>query len=244
VSFAPVTSGSNGGVVTVTTSVGTYAVGLEGDGLTSSALLTVTPTFLSFEGTPIHTAVTHDVNFSNQGSKALHITSATVPASPFTATDLPADGTTLAPGASVGVVITYAPTVVGQNASSLVLNSDTGGSATLSLSGTAGNPGAMTVSPTTLNYPTIAPGATETENFTVTNTGGSVLTINKSHPPTGGVFSATTVLNEGSQLQPGQSLTETVKFAPTAAGMFSDEWALNGDGNSDLTYVDFKGTAS
>ena len=243
VHFAPVNYGTNGGTITFTTSKGTYAVGLQGNGLSASALLTETPAFLTFEGTAIDTTVTHDVILNNQGSKPLKITSISTPAAPFSATDLPAIGTTIAPGASVGVVITYAPINVGQYSSGLTVNSDTGGSVTLDLSGTAGNPGVMTVTPTTINFPSIPVGSTETESFTVSNTGGSVLTINKSHYPVGGTFIATTALNEGSQLQPGQVLTETVKFAPTTAGTFTDQWILNGDGNSNLTYVTFHGTS-
>jgi archaellum component FlaF (FlaF/FlaG flagellin family) len=244
VHFSPVNYGTNGGTITITTTKGTYSVGVQGNGLSASALLTGTPKFLAFEGTAINTAVTHDVIFNNQGSKPLKITSILKPTAPFAATGLPAIGTTIAPGASVGVVITYAPVTVGQFDSALTLNSDKGGSVTLDLSGTAGNPGKMTVTPTSIAYPNTPVGSTVSRSFTVSNTGGSVLRINKSHLPVNGTFVATSALNEGSQLLPGQSVTETVKFAPKTPGRFTDQWILNGDGNSDLTYVNFTGTAT
>jgi hypothetical protein len=244
VTFTPANAGENGGTITVTTSAGTYAVGLSGEGLSASAQLTVQPTFLSFEGTPVNTSVTDDVVFTNQGSQPLSISAATPPTSPFHVSGVPADGATLAPGASVGTVVTFAPITVGQFSSSFTLASGTGGSASVSLSGTSGIPAKMKVTPTSVAYGSIRAGTTKSMTFSVTNTGGTTLTILKSHPPAKGVFVTSTQLNEGSQLAPGASVTEAVVFTPTAAGSFSDVWTLNGSGNSTLTNVTFSGTAT
>ena len=57
------------GTLTVTTSVGAYTVGLNGDGLNATPLLTVAPKAISFEGTAIGAQITADAIFSNQGSQ-------------------------------------------------------------------------------------------------------------------------------------------------------------------------------
>ena len=244
VTFTPTTYGIIGGVLTVSTSAGPYQVGLDGTGLNASALLTVAPTTISYEGTATGSSVTEDAVFTNQGSKSLSLTGANQPAAPFTVSGLPAPGAVLAPGASVSVSCTFSPTVVGSSLSTLTLDSDLGGSATVNLSGTAGTPARLEVTPTTINYGTIGVGQSKTATFVVSNAGGTPLGVTKSKPPGEGEFTATTQLAEGTTIQAGQSVTESVTFTPTAPGSFTDTWPLNGTGNSVLTTVTFTGSGA
>ena len=239
--FSPTTYGIVGGVLTVATSAGNYSVGLDGTGLNATALLTSSPTTISYEGTPIGSSVTEDAVFTNQGSQSLTITGATLPGAPFSVSGLPPDGTVLAPGGSVSVSCTFSPTAVGSFLDGLTLQSDTGGSSTVNLSGTAGTPAQLQVSPTSLAYGTVPVGEASTATFVVTNVGGTPLSITKSKPPGEGEFTANTQLPEGTTIQAGQSVTESVTFTPTGAGAFTDSWPLNGTGNSALTTVTFTG---
>ena len=241
VTFTPTRYGIIGGTVTLTTSAGPYQVGLSGNGLSATALLVAAPQTISFAGTPTGGSTTQDAVFTNDGSQSLTITGTTLPAVPYTVGGLPATGTSLAPGASVSVSITFAPTTTGSYLDSLTLASDTGGSASVALSATAGTPAQLQVTPAALSYGTVAVGHSVTESFVVANVGGTALTINKSKAPGLGEFSASTQLPEGTVLQPGASDTETVTFTPTAAGTFTDSWPINGDGNSVLTAVTFTG---
>ena len=241
VTFTPTTYGIAGGTLTVTTSAGNSAVGLSGTGLSSGAQLTEAPTAISFEGTAIGSTVTEDAVFTNEGSQSLTVTGATLPATPFTVGGLPADGTTLASGASVSVAVSFAPTASGSYLDALTLDSDTGGDATVNLSGTAGTPAVLSVTPVTLNYGSVQIGQSATETFDVSNAGGTPMTITKSKPPGEGEFSATTELAEGTTIQAGQTVTESVTFSPTAVGPWTDSWPLNGTGNSTLTTVTFTG---
>src|SRR5581483_11497194 len=68
--------------------------------------------------------------------------------------------------------------------------------------------------------------------------------INKSKPPFGGAFAATTSLSEGTAVAAGQTLTETVTFSPTATGPSSGTWLINGDDNSGLHTVQFTGAGT
>ncbi len=244
VTFTPTTYGIAGGVLSVTTSAGDYSVGLSGTGLSSVALLTAAPTAISYEGTAVGSTVTEDAVFTNQGSQNLDFTGDTLPAAPFVVDGLPTNGSNLAPGESVSVSISFSPTAAGSFLDVLTVTSDTGGSATVNLSGTAGTPALLEVSPVSLNYGTVPVGQSVNATFVVTNAGGTPLTINKSKPPGEGEFAATTQLAEGTAIQAGQSVTESVTFTPTGPGTFTDSWPLNGSGNSVLTTVTFTGTGS
>jgi hypothetical protein len=241
VTFSPTQYGSAGGTLTVTTSAGAYPVGLNGDGLNASPLLTVAPKAISFEGTAVGAQVTADAIFTNQGSQALHVTGVTAPAAPFSTAGVPVAGATVAPGASVAVAVTYAPTAAGQAVDALTLASD-GGSITVALSGTSGSPGQLQVTPAAVAFGSVPVGSTVTRAFTVTNAGGSALTVTKSKPPALGAFVATTTLAEGTVLQAGQSVTESVAYRPSTVGAATDQWVLNGSGTSVLTDVALSGT--
>ena len=84
-------------------------------------------------------------------------------------------------------------------------------------------------------------GDTVSKSFTVTNVGGTTVTVTKSKPPFGGEFSNTTSLDEGASIQPGQTVTESVTFTPTATGSASGNWQINGDDWDRLHVVQFSG---
>ncbi len=67
------------------------------------------------------------------------------------------------------------------------------------------------------------------------------MTIEKSKPPFGGAFAATSSLPEGIAIDPGKSVTETVTFTPTTTGPASGAWQMNGDDGSGLHQVQFTG---
>jgi hypothetical protein len=77
--------------------------------------------------------------------------------------------------------------------------------------------------------------------FTVTNTGGTAVEVTKSKPPSGGSFTATTSLPEGTTIAAGESLTEAVTFTPSATGNASGVWLLNGNDTTGLHEVKFSG---
>ncbi len=90
----------------------------------------------------------------------------------------------------------------------------------MGLSGTAGSSGVLKVSNENNEYGQVAVGgAAVSKSFTITNTGGTTVTLTKSKPPIGGAFAATTSLAEGTTIAPGASVTESVTFTPTGAGL-------------------------
>ena len=68
--------------------------------------------------------------------------------------------------------------------------------------------------------------------------------MTKSKPPLGGSFTATSTLSEGTTIAPGETVTETVAFSPTAPGGATGVWALNGTDTSGLHEIKFTGNGT
>ena len=118
-----------------------------------------------------------------------------------------------------------------------------GPTTTVTIIGASASGPALEVAPSTLDFGSVAEGVTESRTFTVTNTGGSPDTIATSNPPSDGQgFAASAGLAGGNVITPGQSVTETVSFTPTAQGPLSDSWTFAGSDGLGAQTVSFVGT--
>ncbi|MFL5818228.1 MAG: lectin-like domain-containing protein [Conexibacter sp.] len=244
ITFAPTQTGPVGATLTATTSTGKTAdFALSGTGQAATAQLDVSPPLVSFGGTAVGGHLSGSATFKNVGGAPLTINAVHLPAAPFGASGVPAVGSTMAPGASVTVTVTFDPTQAGTFSDAIGLDT-TGGNDAVGLSGTAGSAGVLEIRSETNDYGSVTVGSRATRTFTVSNTGGVPVTITKSKPPTGGTFTATTTLAEGTTIAPGQTLTESVTFAPNAAGALSGTWSINGDDSTGLHQVAFNGSGS
>jgi hypothetical protein len=239
--FSPAGSGPIGGMVTATTSTGkTASFGLSGTGETPAAKLEVSPLVVTFDGTAIGEHASAGATFRNVGGSPLTIEKVKLPSAPFGVEGPPAAGTTIEPGGSITVTVTFNPTEVGAFNGEIGLETSAGSGA-VGLSGAAGLPGALEVKDEKIEYGQVTVGSGKSASFTVTNTGGTAVEITKSKPPIGGDFAATTSLSEGTTIAPGESLTETVKFTPTQVGPVSADWPINGKDATGLHDVQFSG---
>ncbi|HEU4702435.1 MAG TPA: choice-of-anchor D domain-containing protein [Conexibacter sp.] len=244
ITFRPAQTGPIGGMLTATTSAGrTAQFGLSGIGQAATAQLEVTPPLVTFGGTAVGGHLSGSATFRNVGSAPLTINAVHLPSAPFGATGVPAVGSTIAPGGAVTVTVTFDPTAPGTFEDTIGLDT-TGGNDEVGLSGSAGSAGVLEVRSETNDYGTVVVGQRLSKSFTVSNTGGVPITITKSKPPTGGAYAATTTLAEGTVIQPGQTLTESVTFAPNAAGTLTGTWSINGDDSTGLHQVTFTGVGS
>jgi Abnormal spindle-like microcephaly-assoc'd, ASPM-SPD-2-Hydin/Domain of unknown function (DUF5979)/PQQ-like domain len=244
VTFTPTETGTIGASITATTSTGkTVAFALSGGGQAASAQLEVTPPIVAFGGTVVGGHISSSVTFRNVGGAPLTIDSVDLPSAPFSATGVPTLGSTIAPGGSLTMTVSFDPTQAGAFEDEIGLET-TGGDGAIGLSGTAGTSGVLKFSNETNEYGQMALGTTSTKSFTITNTGGTAVTITKSKPPTGGAFTATTSLSEGTTIPAGSSVTESVTFAPAAAGYASGVWMINGDDTTGLHQIQFNGVGT
>ncbi len=126
----------------------------------------------------------------------------------------------LASGASVTVPVTFTPTKVGEQG--VVV--DVGvGSTTFGVPveglGVAAGP-QLSLLPGALSFGGTSPGDTVTSGITLADTGSAPLTIAGVTLPTA-PFAAAGLPTAGTVLAPGQSITASVAFSPTAFGLFT-----------------------
>ncbi|MEU0562216.1 choice-of-anchor D domain-containing protein [Dactylosporangium sp. NPDC006015] len=239
VRFTPTATGGVNGSLTFTTNAGTVPFDLHGVGTRTG--LGATPSTLSFGTVPTGANKTLGVSVTNTGTSAVTITGFTPPAAPFTATGVPATGTTLAAGASVSVSVRYAPVASGAANSSFIVTSSAG-SVTVPVTGTAvtGAP-QLTITPNPVQFGQVPVGQTATAVFDIANTGNITLTLTKAAPPVG-AFNTTTPVSEGQQLSPGDIIHQTVTFTPSSAGPQSAVYSITGDDGQGAVLVQLTGT--
>jgi iron transport multicopper oxidase len=240
VTFTPVKAGGYPGALAVVTTTGTVGVSLEGQGETAGPDLVVSPKSLTFGGTPPGSFERLNLVLENRGMQALQFTGIEAPRRPFTVTGGPAIGDVVPPGAAVTLSVTYAPETTGTYKDSLSFTTN-GGNPTVYMSGSSAPPGALVISPTTVDCGSVPVGSTSTCSFTLSNVGGSRLTITRSKPPSSPQFVAQTELDEGATIPAGYELTEKVEFQPTSAAPFQDTWQITGSTSSGAITVKLTG---
>ena len=203
----------------------------------------MTPPLVTFAGTAIGGHASGSATFSNTGAAPLTINKVNLPGAPFSATGVPAAGATIAAGGSITVTVAFDPTAAGTFNDNIGMET-TGGNGQVGLSGTSGSSGELSISSESNEYGQVPVGGSLTKSFTITNKGGTAVTITKSKPPIGGGFSAVTSLPEGTSIQAGETVTEQVTFAPTAPGYASGTWQINGDDTTGLHQLQFIGTGT
>jgi hypothetical protein len=178
--------------------------------------IAISPTTVTYSNQPVGTISTSvTVTVTNTGNAPLNVSTVTTTGD-FMETDNCA-GATIVQGATCSVQVSFAPTAVGSRMGLLtVYGNVAGGQATTSLAGTGTAAAAIVLTPLALNFPTTSAGATTAiENLTISNTGGTVATLQT--PTISGSFqiSANTC---GSSLAAGVGCTLSIVFMPTSAG--------------------------
>jgi hypothetical protein len=135
--FTPTAAGTRTGALTFTLSSGVITAGLTGTATAAAtALLTVSPTSLAFNGYVVGDNPDQIVTIKNSNGVAAGIASISMSGSAaFTFTKTCA--TTLAAGASCTVDVTFTPAAVGSYAGTLYVNESAGAIHKVPLSGTA-----------------------------------------------------------------------------------------------------------
>ena len=244
VSFAPAVAGSATGILQLSINdaggTGTFGAALQGYGVKPG--FGAFPDTVDFGDIAVGANETLSTTFVNTGTADETVTATTGPAGPFSAGALPAVGTVVAPGQSVAVPVTFAPSTQGSYTSSVTLTG-TNGTATVTLlgHGVAGTR-QLSITPGSIAFGNVSVGGSATRTLTVANTGNLNVTVTKAAPPAL-PFVVNTPLPEGQVLSPGDEVTIQVTFAPSAVGSFSSLYVITADDGLGPHNISVTGTA-
>jgi hypothetical protein len=219
--------------------------------LTSSALagsgqLTSNPSDVNFGSVQVGISQTQSLTLTNIGTSRLIITQATPSLAGYALTGL-SYPVILDAGKSVSCNVTFDPqsAVTTSGSVAIEFHDRWGNTATYTLavavSGTGAPPGQATSAPTSLAFGSVAVGSTQSLSETVTNTGGSSVTI--SQDGISGTGFSLSGITTPVTLTAGQSTTFTVTFAPTSAGTFPGTTTITSNASNPSLSIPLSGTA-
>ena len=240
--FAPLTAGAFSGVGTAyyvtDAGNGSTATNLVGTGVAGGFLSA--PGSVSFGSVTVGSSQSQALTISNTGGSALTISNAAITGSGFTFSGLSLPYT-MSPGTSTNLSITFSPINSGAYSATLALTSNASDptvNVSLSGTGTATN-GTLAVNPGSMSFGNVTIGSSQTQNGTVTATGGSLtLSSVNSNNSVYTIAGLSLPLN----LAAGQSAPFTVTFAPTSSGTANASISFVSNSNSVVESASGSGT--
>lgn len=266
ITFTPDTANSFSGSVSIASSASNSPakISLTGTGI-SAGVLTSNPTSLGFGAVVLGNTQSKSVTLTNSGDSSLSISQATVAGSGFQISGL-SFPLSLDPGQSTNMTVTFKPQGTGNSSGSVVLSTvismsakrarllrtnlkygsrqdsaSDDGTLTINLSGSGQGQGTLSVSPTSLNFANVEVGNNQSQPATLTNTGGSTLTVSQA-VVTGAGFSVSGLVLPLS-LNAGQSANFSVVFAPQSAGNVVGNVAFSSDASDPVLNLPLSGEA-
>ncbi len=223
VQFKPTSIGSQNGTVTVLGGSQTLVISVNGTA-NSSGTLSGSPSPLAFGGVQVGQSSSLTGTITNNGSASVTISQANLSGSGFSISGLTLP-TTINANQSTTVSVRFAPQAAGAVSGNLaIVSNGSNGTLNIGLSGTGVTPGVVSANPSSLSFGNVATGSSVTKSETLTNSGGTAITVS-SITPTGTGFSISGV-NPPLTLSPGQAVTFSVVFAPQANGSFTGSLAI------------------
>ena len=241
--YAPTASGASSGTLSVTSngSNGSLSVPLTGTGVTPGTVAG-NPASLAFGNVTVGNNSTLSETLTNSGGSALTISAASASGSGFSLNGLSLP-LTLNAGQSAAFNVVFTPTGSGAATGAVNVTSN-GSNATYSiaLAGTGVAAGAVASNPTSLAFGNVQVGNSTNLSETVTNSGGSPITINQANA-TGAGFSISG-LTLPMTLNANQSVTFTATFAPTGASAASGNLAIISTASNSTLNIALSGTGT
>jgi len=243
VAFAPQSAGGASGSVTITSDASnpTVTVSLTGTGVTAGALGS-NPTSIPFGSQTVGSKQTLSETVTNTGGTSVTISQVAISGAGFTLSGITAP-VTLNAGGSASFSVSFAPQSAGAVSGSVTLTSNaTNGTLTIPVSGTGVAPGALGSNPTSLPFGAVTVGGTQTLSETVTNTGGTSVTISQAGI-TGTGFTLSGITPPVT-LPAGQSTGFSISFAPKSAGAVSGNVTLTSNASNATLTIPVSGTGA
>ncbi len=195
-----------------------------------AGVFSLNPAKVTFGSVDVGSNQKTTVTISNSGTADLIVNQATLSGAGFAMSNL-ALPLTLHAGNSTSASLTFAPPSSGSFSGSVTFaTTGAAGSVSLPLSGTGVTAGNLVAAPTSLAFGSITVGTSTSQSETITNTGGSSVTI--SQATVSGAGLSLSGLSLPVTLASNQSVTFKIVFAPTTAGAVSGNLAITSDANS------------
>jgi hypothetical protein len=191
---------------------------------TKPGQLTVVPASISFSRVKVGNNQSLPATMTNSGGSSLTVTQATATGTGFSVSGLSLP-VTLASGQSQAFTVIFTPQSAGAVKGNLAfVNTGLTPTVNVPLAGGAQTDGAIGANPSSLNFGSVQVGSNQTLSETMTNSGGSSLTVTQVNA-TGTGFSVSG-LSLPLTLAAGQSQPFNVMFTPTSAGNSSGNLAI------------------
>ena len=213
--------------------------------MAGSGQLTSTPSDVNFGSVQVGSSQTQALTLTNVGSSRLIITQATLSLAGFALTGL-SYPVTLYAGQSVSCNVTFNPQSAVTSSGSVAIefhnrHNTANYTLTVPVSGTGVTSGQVTSAPTSLSFGSVTVGSKQSLSETVTNTGGSSVTV--SQVGISGTGFSLSGITPPVTLTAGQSTTFSVTFAPTAVGTFSGTVTVTSSASNPSLSISLSGTA-
>jgi hypothetical protein len=223
-------------------------VGVTGKGTTpavTGVAIEISPSSVSFGNVAMGQSATKTLTLTNTGTEALSVSGISVAGTGFTASG-PHLPISLAAGQSTSISAVFKPTAGNADTGTITITSNAAGSPSLvALSGT-GTTGttaaALTVTPTTIAFGSVAVGSEQTQTVHVENTGNETATISKLTISGTGV--SVSGLTAPTTLAAGQTANLTVAYKPAAAGTLTASLAIASNATNASVVVGINATAT
>lgn len=243
VKFAPTTSGSASGSVSITSNApgSPLTIALSGTGTASQPQLTISPANVAFGSVNVGSNSQQTITLSNPGTGTLTITAASASGTGFSMSGLTLPASINA-GGNTTFTATFAPTASGSASGSISITSNAPGSpATIPLTGT-GTQASLTANPSTYNFGSVLVGNNATEVITLTNSGTASVTI--SAASASGTGFSMTGLTVPVTINAGGNTTFTAQFAPTTAGSATGSVSISSNAPGSPLAISLNGTGT
>lgn len=239
--FTPNTVGSFTATVTIAgnASDSTATISLSGAGITAGQLAG-TPSTDAFGNVTIGSQQSVSETVTNTGGTSVTISQAAISGTGFNLSGITTP-VTINAGQSTSFTVTFTPQTAGAVTGKVTLTSNAPNSTlAISLSGTGIAPGQLAGNPSSKAFGSVTVGTQQTASETVTNTGGTSVTI--SQAAVSGTGFSLSGLATPTTLAAGQSTTFTLAFAPQASGAVSGNVTLTSNGSNPTLTIPLSGT--
>jgi Abnormal spindle-like microcephaly-assoc'd, ASPM-SPD-2-Hydin/Protein of unknown function (DUF1573) len=223
-------------------------VGVTGKGTTPTVTgvsIDVSPSSVSFGNVAESQSTTKTVTLTNNGTEVLSVSRISVAGAGFTASG-PHLPLSLSAGQSASISAVFKPTAGAADAGTITITSNAAGSPSLvALSGTSttgATAAALTATPSSIAFGSVAVGSEETQTIHVENTGSEAATISKMTISGSGV--SVSGMTAPMTLAAGQTANLTIIYKPAAAGTLTASLAITSNATDPSVVVGINATAT